>query len=115
MKKLTIILSTIVLTGCFTSKKASTETTSSTPSQADVDRVADKFPGYSVDQMSEGKSLYETHCGTCHALKKPSSETESEWRRIVPVMVKKVNKNGMVLDASKEDQILKYVVTMSKK
>lgn len=115
MKKLTIILSTIVLAGCFTSKKATTETTATAPTQADVDRVADKFPGYTVAQMTEGKSLYETHCGTCHALKKPSSETESEWRRIVPWMAKKVNKNSMVLDAAKEDQILKYLVTMSKK
>lgn len=106
MKKLTVILAAVVLTGCFTAKKIA-------PSQTDVDRMAAKFPGYTLAELNEGKGLYEANCGTCHALKKPTSEPESEWRRIVPDMVQKVNKNGMVLDNTKEERILKYLITMS--
>jgi cytochrome c5 len=106
MKKLTVILAAVALTGCFTAKKIA-------PSQTDVDRMAAKFPGYTLAELNEGKGLYEANCGTCHALKKPTSEPESEWRRIVPDMVRKVNKNGMVLDNAKEERILKYLITMS--
>jgi len=107
-RKYLVVLASVVLAGCFAAKK-------SIPSQADADRGAAKFPGYTLAELNEGKTLYENNCGTCHGLKKPSSEPESEWRRIVPVMVKKVNKNKVVLDAHSEDLILRYVVTMGKR
>ena len=84
-----------------------------TPTQADVDRVQEMFPGYTLDQINEGKFLYEVNCALCHDLMLPSSEPEDEWRTIVPDMVKKANKkNGNTLDAAGEEQILRYVITM---
>lgn len=108
IRKYLVVLASVVLAGCFAAKK-------SIPTQADADRGAAKFPGYSLAELNEGKTLYETNCGTCHGLKKPTSEPESEWRRIVPIMVKKVNKDKLVLNARSEDLILRYVVTMSKR
>jgi len=106
-RKYLVVLASVILAGCFAAKK-------SIPSQADADRGAAKFPGYTLAELNEGKTLYENNCGTCHSLKKPSSESEAEWRRIVPAMVKKVNKNKVVLDAHSEELILRYVVTMGK-
>ncbi len=84
-----------------------------TPTQADVDRVQGMFPGYTLDQINEGKYLYEINCALCHDLMLPSSEPEDEWRKIVPDMVQKANrKNGNTLDAAGEEQILRYVITM---
>lgn len=83
------------------------------PDQSDVDRMQGKFPGYTLDDLNKGKSLYEGYCAICHELKKPTSESEEEWRRIVPPMVKKANnKTNNAIDAKGEEQILRYVITM---
>lgn len=83
------------------------------PSQSDVDRVATKYPGYSLNQLNEGKTLYMTYCKGCHGLKNPASKTEEQWNKIVPVMVKKVNRKKEVLTSEQQESILKYVITMS--
>lgn len=100
----------LYLIGCGASKKSV-----STPiaTQADVDRVQTKFPGYSLVELNEGRTLFEKHCGNCHGLKRPDSQSEENWQKIVPRMAKKVNKKeGNVLDSRGEDLILKYVITM---
>lgn len=107
-RKYIVVIASVAMAGCFAAKK-------SLPTQADADRGAAKFPGYTLAELNEGKALYESNCGTCHALKKPSSESEAEWRRIVPIMVGKVNKNKQVLNDHSQDLILRYVITMSKR
>ncbi len=86
-------------------------------SQADADRGKIKFPGATLTSLNEGKAHYEQYCGTCHGLKKTTSESEAEWNRIVPEMVKKTNKKAgsEVVDAKKQELILQYVVTMCTK
>lgn len=83
-----------------------------TPSQSDVDKVKTKYPDYTLAQLNQGKTLYEAHCGTCHALKSPTSEPESEWKEIVPEMTVKANKKGAEIDAAEQELILRYVITM---
>ncbi len=115
MKKqvLLVVACTAILVACGTAKNSGGAKVESMPSQADVERVKDKFPGYTLTDLNEGKKLFEANCALCHGLKKPASRTEEEWKTIVPRMVKKVNaKNGNTLDASGEEKILRYVVTM---
>ena len=78
------------------------------PTQADADRATTKFPGTTLAELNEGKTLYTDNCGKCHGLKKPTSLNEEGWRKIVPPMAKKAK-----INAEQEDKILKYVVTMS--
>jgi cytochrome c5 len=78
-------------------------------SQTDADRAAATFPGATLASLTEGKRHYEENCGSCHGLKKVTSENEAGWRKIVPDMAQKAE-----IDAKKEDLILQYVVTMSK-
>ncbi len=107
MKKILAIAITIILAGC-------TSTALLTPTQADVDRVQTKFNDYSLTALTNGKMLYEQHCGKCHGLKNPASRTEAEWELIVPRMVKKANKKGNIeIDAATQESILRYVITMS--
>lgn len=80
------------------------------PTQPDADYAAQSFPGTSLEDLNQGRLLYKDNCGKCHLLKKPSSRTEEEWRKIVPKMAKKAK-----IDAQKEDLILRYVITMSRK
>ena len=85
-----------------------------TPSQSDIERVAEKYPNYTLVELQEGKKQYEKHCQTCHGLKNPRKESEEEWKEIVPEMVHKAKKKrNIVIDIAAEEVILKYVITMS--
>lgn len=107
MKKIIIGFSILVFCAC-SAKVAML-------SQADADRGAVKFPGMTLASLNEGKAHYEQYCQSCHELKKPKSETEADWNKIVPGMVKKTNKKAgsEVVDSKKQELILQYVVTMS--
>lgn len=106
------IVGIAILVACGTAKKSTPEA-EILPTQADVDRVQTKFPGYTLSELNEGKQLFEANCNLCHRLKKPASEPESEWRTIVPRMVKKVNnKKDHHIDAAGEEKILRYLITM---
>ena len=114
MKKLIILVAIIIVAGCISKKTTTSAVDKNNPTQADVDRVKLKYPDYTLSELHNGKTLYEKHCGTCHSLKKPASEPEQEWNKIVPKMVVKVNKKeGNVLDTKAEESILRYVVTMT--
>lgn len=107
MKKAIYLSIGVLAVGCAITKNTG-------PTQSDVDRVASKFPNYSLAELNEGKQLYENNCGLCHALHKPTSLDEQGWRKIVPPMVSKTNKKtGNTLDAKAEEKILRYVITMS--
>ena len=85
------------------------------PSQADVDRVAETYPDYTLASLKEGQTLYLTNCGSCHGLKDPTAKTEEQWKKIVPEMAGMINKHEVKLDAKSEDLILKYVTAMCSK
>ncbi|MBK6903605.1 MAG: hypothetical protein IPH04_12590 [Saprospirales bacterium] len=78
------------------------------PTQSDADRAASAFPGLTLAQLQEGRTLYEGQCGKCHALKPLTSKDEAGWRKIVPIMAGKAE-----IDSIAEKLILQYVVTMS--
>jgi cytochrome c5 len=83
--------------------------------QADADRGAAKFPGYTLADMQKGKDLFDKHCGACHGLPKPGSRDEAGWNQILPPMVKKTNgkAGSTVIDAQGEESIRRYLITMS--
>jgi hypothetical protein len=85
------------------------------PTQSDVDRVSDKYKGYTLIDLNGGMALYEQKCGQCHGLKNPTSETESDWVNIVPDMAQKAANDPDVkkINNNEQDLILKYLVTMS--
>ena len=114
MKKILIISAALLIIACTAKKAVTTPVTNPVAKVSDVDRGAQKFPGYTQANFDEGKKLYEANCGLCHGLKTPSEETEEVWRREVPPMVRKANRKmgSEAIDAAKQDLILKYVVTM---
>jgi cytochrome c5 len=113
MKKLSIITLFAILSACATkAPKASKEPSAPAFSTADVERAQAFYPGMDVASLSEAKSLYEMTCGNCHALKKPSAESEAKWRKVMPDMVRKSNKKGASLTPENEQQLLAYVLTM---
>jgi cytochrome c5 len=107
MKKTLFFLSLVSLTAC--------SVTLVTPTQADVDRVSSKYPGYSLAELNEGKTMFQHTCNRCHKLKNPASRNETKWNKIVPKMINKLNnKEGKtVVDEKQQELILKYIVTMN--
>jgi len=85
------------------------------PAQSDIDRVHDKYPGYSLSELNEGKALFEQTCNRCHRLKNPASRDEDGWKKIVPVMIKRLDKKEgkQVIDDRQQESILRYLITMS--
>ena len=107
MKKILVTLSIAFLISC--SHKITALT------QADADRGATLFEGTTLATLAQGKALFEGNCSRCHPLKSPTSRKEEQWKKIVPRMVIKVNhKVGHEeIDASEEQLILRYLITMS--
>ena len=115
MKKAILFLGVLATIASCGTKSTAESASDSLPTQADVDRVKEKYSGYTLAEMNEGRKLYQNNCNLCHGLKKANSESEAEWEKIVPPMVAKVNeKTGTTtLDAADEQKILRYLVAMS--
>lgn len=110
MKKVFVLATLVFAIACGTSKVATETAVPAGMTQADADRAAVKFPGTTLADLEKGKTTYEANCGKCHKLHAPSSRNEEAWRKVVPPMAKKSK-----LDATSEDLVLRYVVTMSAK
>lgn len=112
-KQVVSIVLVSLLVACGTAKKSTEVKVESGLTEADVARVQSKFPGYTLNDLTEGKKLFDANCALCHDLPKPTSMSEDGWRKIVPPMVSKANhKNGNKLDKAAEERILKYLITM---
>jgi cytochrome c5 len=85
------------------------------PTQSDIDRVSTKYPSYNLTELNEGKVLFEQTCNRCHRLKNPISRNEDKWTKIVPSMIKKLNKkeNKVIIDDKQQESILRYIITMN--
>ena len=85
-----------------------------TPAQSNVDKVSEKYPGYTLEELNADKALYETTCSRCHRLKNPTSRSEAKWDKVVPKMIAKLTKKEgkEVIDAKQQASILRYLVTM---
>jgi hypothetical protein len=111
MKRIATFATCLLLTACASS---SSTTTSPTGTQADVDRVAVKFPGYTLAKLESGRMEYEEHCQTCHSLKNPKDYSEERIRMIVPAMAEKANKKAgtVVVDSEEEVMIMQYMIAI---
>jgi cytochrome c5 len=104
MKKLLILLPVIATIGCFSKKAA-------TPAKSNVDSVATVVVTPEMANYNQGKLLYQQNCKGCHVLIKPSEQSEDQWRIMVPVMTKKVNKKEEYINPHQQELILNYVLT----
>ncbi len=87
------------------------------PTKADADFAAKKYSDCNLAQLQKGKESYEKYCNSCHGLKKPTSQTEEGWNKMVPMMSRKANKKAgsVIVDENTQNAILRYLVVMSRK
>jgi len=100
MKKILLVYCILLFWACGSTVLA--------PTQSDADRGASKFPGITLAELQEGKTIFEGNCGKCHEIPKPAAKNEDQWRKIVPAMAKKAK-----IDSRAEQLVFQYVVTMS--
>ncbi|GAB4447030.1 MAG: hypothetical protein OHK0036_00710 [Bacteroidia bacterium] len=108
--KIVNVTLSVIIIGCAAQKLAE-------PTEADVERGKSKFSNITLDELKEGKKLYETNCNLCHKLYNPVSQSEEEWKKVIPPMVKKVNKKTgqTTLTAQDEEKILHFILVMRDK
>lgn len=107
MKKASIILATAVLSACGSVKLLS-------PTQADVDRMSDTYPDYTLAELTEGKALYQQKCDRCHGLKDPAAYSTAQWKEITPKMVEMANEREQIISTQEATLIQQYLVTMGR-
>lgn len=103
MNKLNLIAVGIVVLAACTPKTA--EVISPVEKPATV--ATSEFPS---SEVAEGSKLYAENCGKCHKLKTVTDFSSEQWQSIVPrmsIMAK--------IDATKENNILQYVLWKSNK
>jgi len=78
------------------------------PSQTDATRAAQQFPGTTLADLEQGKSIFEQSCNKCHSLKKPFTKDAETIKQVLPKMAKRAK-----IDSKQEDLVLKYLLTMN--
>ncbi len=100
MKKTITFLSFLLMISCAAYKPLA-------PSQTDAKRAQEKFPGTTLADLEQGKSIFEHSCKKCHSLRKPFTRDEETVRNVLPKMAKRAK-----LDNHQENLVLKYLLTM---
>lgn len=84
------------------------------PTDADVQRGVDNFPGLTLEDLNQGQQVFQANCNKCHPYKKPGGHSAAEWKEIVPRMVQKANrKTPDSVTPAMEASLLRYVAVMS--
>lgn len=98
MKKIVISIAGILLIGVSSCSKGTVSVVSEQSNS-----------GKSEYNEAAAVNLYNSKCGTCHALQPREKYSANRWKQIVPEMAKKAK-----LDANQEALILNYVLASPK-
>lgn len=78
------------------------------PSGRDASWASQKWPGTTVADLEQGRTVFVSHCAGCHNLPSPGSKTPDEWASVVGEMAA-----GARLDAADQDLVLRYLSAVS--
>jgi cytochrome c5 len=76
------------------------------PTAADAARGSAHFPDLTLAQLNDGRTLYVSRCGSCHALKRPAELPPAQWQTEVLEMR---DKNGVKLSDAEAQSIIRYL------
>ena len=106
MKYLSAFFILSILLACGTSKLVPTL-------EQEYEQASKVDPDLSLEQFKEGKELYTSYCQKCHGLKAHDVLDAEGWKKIVPPMVGKVNKNEALINTEQQATLLRYLVSMA--
>lgn len=76
------------------------------PTAADATRAGSHFPDVTLNELSQGRTLYLSRCGSCHVLRRPTDLAPEQWQVEVDEMR---TKNGVKLSDGEARAILRYL------
>jgi cytochrome c5 len=76
------------------------------PTAADASRGSAHFPDLTLSELSQGRTLYLSRCGSCHVLKRPVELRPEQWQGEVSEMRAK---NGVKLSDTEAQAIVRYL------
>lgn len=76
------------------------------PTVADASRGSAHFPNLTLSELSHGRTLYMSRCGSCHVLKRPAELPAEQWQVEVTEMR---SKNGVKLSDAEAQAIVRYL------
>jgi mono/diheme cytochrome c family protein len=76
------------------------------PTEADATRGRAAYPGLTLNELNQGRTLYVSRCGSCHALKRPSELGAERWETEVSKMREE---NGVKLTDAEAQSIVRYL------
>lgn len=100
LRLLPLLLGTLTLVACGGSAVPE-------PTAADATRGGAHFPGVTLNELSHGRTLYVSRCGSCHALRRPGELAPQQWQAELDEMR---TKNGVKLSDTEAQAILRYLV-----
>lgn len=77
------------------------------PTSADAARGNSRYPDLTLNELSQGRSLYLGRCGSCHALRRPGELAPERWTVEVSEMR---TKNGVKLTDDEARALERYLV-----
>jgi hypothetical protein len=76
------------------------------PTAGDASRGAAHFPNLTLAELEQGRGLYVSRCGSCHALKRPAELAPHQWE---PEVTKMREENGVSLSDAEARAIVRYL------
>jgi mono/diheme cytochrome c family protein len=80
------------------------------PTAEDAARAQLRWPGTTIDELARGRALYVEHCSGCHRIYRPDAYPADRWPKLVGDMAERSK-----LDAAQADQVVRYLVTTSRR
>lgn len=77
---------------------------------SDTRYAARRWPGATLAQLEQGRTLYVETCAGCHELRLPDSQPPERWQAAVAEMR---SKRGLHLSDARAQLIVRYLWTMS--
>jgi mono/diheme cytochrome c family protein len=78
------------------------------PAPTDLAVAQARFPSATLAELEEGRGIYVSHCGSCHALRLPEERPPEAWESILGPMGKEAK-----LDERERELVRRFVVTLS--
>lgn len=78
------------------------------PTEMDHTRASARWPGLGPTDLEDGRSLYVSRCGSCHAHVGPYARSPEAWPHEVERMSERAG-----LDEHERELVTRYIVTMS--
>jgi hypothetical protein len=72
-------------------------------------KAAERWPGVTLEQLEDGRTLYVNKCAGCHNLRLPESRSAEAWPSILDRMQIKAK-----LTDDQKTHILQYILTVRK-